>query len=120
MSKVSTLLIFLLDGRRLQVLFAFLLYPLLGLLDYLVPLLVLGLGVPDYVLNLIVFDLYLNLDIVNVSSLTVLPSDLSQIQFWRQSLLRRSQLFTPKERGISRADINNAGVVTDRALLLEC
>ena len=120
MSKVSTLLIFLLDGRRLQVLFALLLDPLFSLLDHLAPLLVLGLGLPDYVHNLIVFDLYLNLDLVNVSSFTVLPSDLRQIQFWRQSLLRRSQLFTPKQGGRSRADINNAGVVTNLTMLMEC
>jgi hypothetical protein len=79
MPKVSTLLILFLDGRRLQVLFAFLLYPLLGFLDHHVPLMILGLGYPDNVLNLIVFDLYLNLDIINVSSFTVLQSDLRQI-----------------------------------------
>ena len=67
MSKESTLLIFLLDGRRLKVLFAFLLNPLLGLLDHHVPLLIFGVGLPDHALNLIVFDLYFNLDIVNVS-----------------------------------------------------
>ena len=79
MSKVSTLQILLLDGRRLKVLFAFLLNPLFGLLDHNVPLLVLGTGLPDYVLNLIVFDLYLNFNFINVSSFALLPLDPRQI-----------------------------------------
>ena len=78
MSKESTLLIFLLDGRRLKVLFAFLLNPLLGLLDHHVPLLIFGVGLPNHALNLIVFDLYFNLDIVNVS-VALSPWDLWQI-----------------------------------------